>query len=370
MYRKTYHAFMKISSYWLPVHAYSGFTHNCGDPLIFTYLGRDQKTLYYWLSRIFSQCNQIRDQKCIPVWKVNKYIKENKIKTDLMLVELANKLTNQQFSEVQSFTLSRWIRMYLNVDLSLSLIGNRHSIRRHIRKHSLEVEKGYSEQDFILFYEKMHKPYVEHRFEDSAIIENGKMMLEDFKRKESTIYFVLKDGERIAALYEQNENGVPRLYAVGVLNGSDEILKMGVIGALYYFTLLEHQENGIKYINIGGTSPLLKDGLTFYKLMLGARVADIKKQGYQRLKLIPSKNSSAVNCFLRSNPFIYIENESLYCAVFKGEKNAVPDVEFQRQISLGNESGVKETRVFLLNSENWLTYDRSTIGEGTNTNHS
>ncbi len=43
-----------------------------------------------------------------------------------------------------------------------------------------------------------------------------------------------------------------------------------MIGAIYYFGILEGQKTGCKYLNVGGTQPFLSDGLTRFKLGLGA----------------------------------------------------------------------------------------------------
>jgi hypothetical protein len=369
IYKRLYSVWCQIRSFIVPVSEYSGLTNFGGSSLKFSYIGWDHKILSYWLNSIYTQNNLVWHKKLIPVWKVTHYINKNKKRIDIVLVEMAIEKMKQQISEEPGFILPRWIKMHLNVDLSLSIIGKHHFISRHIKKFSLESEMGNSEQDFIFFYENMYRPYIVSRHKDSAVIEEGKTMLKDFKGNKSRLYFVIKDGTRIAGLWEQNENGIPYLHAFGVLSGSDEIMRMGVIGALYYFAISDHQKNGIKFINIGGASPLLKDGLTHYKLLLGGQVSEIQKQDSLRLKLLPLKYSSAVDDFLRSNPFIYIENESIYCAVFKAEKDAGPDEEFQKQVVLANKAGAKETRVFRLNSLNWLEYDSYSMDLVTNINH-
>ncbi|MCK5137397.1 MAG: hypothetical protein KAR19_16555 [Bacteroidales bacterium] len=354
-YALVFSAWSKIRSLWLPVHLYTGIAHEGGNSLNFSYLGWDNKVLSYWLVRIFDQYEQVPCKKLIPVWKFNKYLKDKTLKCDLAMVELTNKLAKQRAGELAGFVLPRWLKMHLDVDLSLSLIKKGNDIPRRIRKYSLGVEKGYSDQDFAFFYEKMHKPYIECRHKESGIVEDYKKMLQDFKREKSTIYFVIKDGLRIAGLYEQNFDGIPFMHAVGILDGSDDIMKMGVIGALYYFALTDHRKNNIKRVNIGGTSPLLKDGLTMFKLSLGAKVSEIQHQDSLRLKLLPLRNSPAVEDFLTSNSFTYIDNEYVYCAIFKDETKEESEIKIQKLHYQTNAMNVRKARVFYFDTHNKLS---------------
>jgi hypothetical protein len=354
-YQHLYIAYCKIRSFWLPVHIFHGFTHKEGCSLQFSYLGWDHKILKYWLDKIFSKYDQIPNKKLIPFWRINRYLKENSVKSDLALIELKNKLVEDYISLEAGFVLPRWLKMYFDVDLSLSIIEKDKDILRRIRKHSMKVEKGYSEQDFLFFYHMMYKPNIAHRHKESAYVENYKMMLQDFKRCNSLIYFITKDKKRIAGLYIQDFNGVPFAHANGILGGADDYLKMGVLGALNYFALKDQKENGIKCFRMGGTSPLMKDGLTRYKLSLGAKVCEIQQQDSIRLKLQPLVNTPAVKDFLKSNSFIYIENEKLYCAVFKDQSEEKPSIKYQLQDSQTKDIGVNKTRIFCFDSRNKLS---------------
>jgi len=350
IYRKLYSIWSKTRSFLVPVYEYSGFTGKKGGLLNFSYIGWDHKILSYWLCYIFSEYDQSPNRRLIPTWKIKEYLKKNTKRIDLAMIELTKDNIKQQVSKEGGFVISRWIKMYLDVDFTLSLIGNHHSIKRHIKKHSLIPEKGYSEEDFFFFYDKMLKPYVESRHKETAVVEDYHTMLEGFKKNKSKIYFVVKDGLRMAGLYEQHEKDNPHMYAIGVLNGSDKIMRMGVIGALYYFALSDYQKNNIKYVNIGGTSPMLTDGLTVFKQNLGAKVQEIQNQDWLRLKLIPLKNTSAVKDFFKSKPFMYFEDECIYCAIFKDEKNS--ESEFQKLHLLAEKTGIKSIRIFCFNAKN------------------
>ena len=179
-------------------------------------------------------------------------------------------------------------------------------------------------------------------------------MFKSFRSEKSTIYFVIKDGVRIAGLFVQDLEGMPTLRKLGILGGSDEILRMGVISALYYYVLADLKRNNFKRVNVGGTSPFLKDGLTKYKLSHGAKVSEIPYQDSPRLKMFPLEFSSAVKDFLIANSFINIENDFLYCNVFIDETKEEYVIKSQKIDDENNKLGIKKTRYFCFDSQNNL----------------
>lgn len=363
-YQQLYFTLTKYKSLFVPVYVYSGVINDNPDNLKFAYLGWNKQIISHWLERIFTQYKRIPYKRLVPFWGINQFLKNNNINCNLAIVELSNKLIQQNVSSEKGFLLPRWLQMHMDVYLSLKIIDKQKDILRRIKKYGLNVEKGFSEQDFAFFYEKMHKPYVESRHKCSAIVENYRKMLYDFKKKNSTIYFIVQDGVRIAGLYEQNGNEGPHMYAVGIINGSHEIMKMGVIGALYYYALVDHMKNNINRVSIGGTSPLLMDGLTRYKLSLGAKISEMQHQKNLLLKLLPMKNVPALRNLLTSNPFFYFENESVYCAVFADDTKEESEMKFQKICSKTSASGVKETRIFCFNSHNKLSECKSDETKG------
>lgn len=349
-----YSIYCKIRSNFLPLYVIEGTPNDSYHVLRFCYFGWDHKIMGHWLKRIFQKYDQIQYIKLVPFWRIHKYLKNKTLGCDLAILELSNKHFRKYTQNATGFELPRWLKMYIDVEISLSLIRKDGDIPRLIKKNDLSMEKGSTDQDFQFFYDKMYLPNVITRHKDGPVIEEYKLMLKEFHRCNSTIYFVIKDGQRVAGLYVQFFER-PFLHALGTINGSNDALKMGAIGALYYFVLIDQMEQNVKYINIGGTSPLLKDGLTRFKLSLGAKVGDYKKQDSPRLKLMPLVNSASVKDFLSSNPFVYIENENLYCAAFKNEEQEAPNINYQKLYSRSTAMGLDKPRVFCFNSKNKLS---------------
>lgn len=349
-YMALYKAWIKISSYWLPVHLYKGINRDGGKPMTFSYVGWNYQVLAYWLERIFKQYEKVPGKIFIPAWKINRISSGKMINADLAIVELLNPVSMRCVRHAKGWIFPRWLKMYMKVDLSLAKIKKRRDIPKRIRKYSMELEMSTSSKDFKFFYEKMLRPHVEIRHKASAYIEDYKKMLQDFKKKNSTLYFVILDGRRVAGMYEINEGGIPYMYGVGVLEGSEEIMRMGVIGALYYYSLADHSSNNIDRVNIGGTSPLLSDGLTRFKSFLSGKASSFQDQDSIRLYMLPLKNSAGVRDFLTNNPFIFFENKMVKCAMFKDESGSVPEKKFQILHKRALGLGLEEIKVYKLNA--------------------
>jgi len=330
VYSKLYLAWSWIRSFWLPLHLYTGKTPERGEKFRFAYLGWNPLFLNYWLQKFMAQPEKIPTKKHIPIWRIRTFLDANMVNADLAMAELSKKLPKVKIGNSPAFVLPRWLKMYLDVDLTLAKIKKDRGIPKRIRKYGLEVEKSSSPEDYKFFYEKMYLSYVLGRHRGSAFIEDFKEMFHHSKGKGSILYFAKYDGKRVAGLYELKEEKGPHMYAFGVIDGSEEIMKMGVLGAIYLHALKEHQANGIKRVSFGGTSPHINDGLTMFKLFLGAMVLEIEQQDSPRLCLIPLMNTKAVKDLLVSNPFAFIEDNSVQCAMFKASGKEYPDEEFHK----------------------------------------
>lgn len=349
-YKALYNGWTKIRSCLLPVHLYKGTIRDGGKPLIFSYIGWNYQVLSYWLEQIFEQFEKIPCKKLIPVWKINRISKGKIVNTDLAMVELLNTNSLHRKRDIKGFIIPRWLKCYLDVDLTLANSKKRREANRIIRKFSLEMEISTSSSDFEIFYKKMFRPYIESRHRDSACVEDYKKLLHDFNKKDSTLYFVKKEGRRIAGLYEIDQDGIPYLFSVGILDGDKKIMKMGVVWVLYYYVLTSHRDNNIKRVDFGGTSPLLTDGLTWYKVCIGAKASEIEHQDSLKLLMLPLRNSPAVTDFLKSNPFIYIENNNVNCAIFKDETIPGSKEEFQKRYEEARSLGLNEIKIFRLDT--------------------
>lgn len=352
VYSKIYLFWSRIRSFRLPVHLYTGVTPGNGHKFTFAYFGWNPLFLSYWLEKFMDRQEKMPFKKHVHVRRIKAFLEANSIDADMALMELSKKLPEVKTEKHSSFVLPRWLKMYLDVDLTLSKIKKRRDIPKRIRRHGLEVETSTTPEDYKFFYEQMHKPYIQDRHQGSAFVEDFKEMFHHSKSKGSILYFAKHDGKRVAGLYELKEEKGPHMYAVGILDGSEEIMRMGVLGAIYFYALQEHKANGIKRVSFGGTSPHLNDGLTMFKLFLGAQIYGIEHQDSPRLSLIPLKKSPAVKDILVSNPFAFIENNAVLCAMFTDSADKEPDEEFQKMYFRSLRINAKSSRIYCFDENN------------------
>ena len=306
-------------------------------PFTFAYIGYDKKILEYFLNSIFEQYERIPGIRLVLAWKIEQYLNTLSAKSDLSLLELNTKTTRAKSRNIYGFLLPRWLKMHLDVDGSFDILSQKgHHIRRKIKKFNLSVEIGENREDFEFFYERMYKPYVQARHKGSAVIASYHEMFGHPCMESARIFFVTYRGQRIAGMYEQFFNGVPYLHAVGILYGSFEYLKMGAVGASYYFAIKDYKNHRIPRVNLGGTSPLLTDGLTRFKISLGGKISEFERQDSIRLKLMLLKYSPGLSAFLVNSGFIHFDRDQINCALFKDRSSEQTDPEFEKCVQMAS----------------------------------
>jgi hypothetical protein len=361
--RRLYMPIMRIlremRSSILPLYSFEGEELSTGNQIRVAYLGWDERISSYWVERLFRQKKQIRTYDLVPVWKTSKYLRNNKDKYDFGIIEI-NDFVKRIIRIKSGFLLPRWLELRLDIDASVKIL-TKEDILRRIRKHSLTVERRYSEDDFCFFYERMYKPYVGIRHRDSAVIGDYRYLLNIFKRKGSELYFVIKDGQPIAGSINEIINNTLRMSSLGILDGREDILRMGVIGALYFFQANEYYKRGIASVNIGGTSPILMDGLTQFKLSLGGKLAYTNYLGNQFIWLRPLVDSKAIRGLLAANPFISISEKSYYRNIFVDPEKENAKDELLRALKHTKCDDIKATRIYCFDNLNlaqeWVDKD-------------
>lgn len=357
--RRVYDPFIKLAritaSFLLPIYYFEGEEHTSGSPIKLAYLGRDNRILNYWVERFLRPDFQVRKTKLIPIWRVNAFFKDYAAQNevDIAIIEI-NKITRKFIKNKPGFILPRWLETYMMVDKSFNIM-DKGDVSRRIRKNSLSAEIRNSVEDFHFFYERMFKPYISMRHKEAAVIPDYKYFLNIFKKKGSYICFIRLDGELVAGSIFAYFKGVPKLTALGIIDGREDIKRLGVIGALYYFQVIECQHQNIEKLFLGGTSPILTDGLTKFKLALGSEATEAKYFENQFLWLLPFTDSKAVREILHTNPFISLDenrlNENIFVDIDNGadEKNLIDLIEHTKS------DNIHSTKVFCFNNKDLVS---------------
>ncbi|MBN2612165.1 MAG: hypothetical protein JXB00_11460 [Bacteroidales bacterium] len=317
----------------------------------FLFVGRDIRIAAYWAQRILHETDIIQKIKKIVVWNTAAYIRKNKLHADLSIVEI-NGFTRRFIPANTGFILPRWIEVEL---LPLKILKKEaiKDITRRIRKNKLSFKiMSHSDNEFRFFFDRMYVPNITNRHGDAAVHSDYRYFLNKYKQKGSYMGYIYQDETPVAGTLIEYINRDYIMFAMGILDGREDILKMGVAGALYYFTALHCIEKGIDNLNIGGTSPVLTDGLTKFKISLGAEMADTDYLGDQKLWMLPLKDSPALRGVLRHNPFVYETGKRFNIAIFMEEDECTTKEELEKVLDHAYIEKIHATSLYCFNGNN------------------
>lgn len=338
----------KFRYYILLLYMFEGKEKVSGAPLKIAYLGWDSRIASYFTERFFKEKYYTYKKNMIPVWSVYKHFKKNKEDCDLVIVE-ANNFTENFAAKRGGFILPRWFEMRIYTD-EFNKELKKSDVARRVRKHSLSYEKRYTTDDFKFFYHRMYMPFIKGRHRESAVLSDYKYLHRRFKKTGVHVGFIMKDGNPVAGSFTEIKDKNYRLTGMGILDGREDIMRMGVSGAIYYFEVNDCIEKGIKSVSIGGTSPILTDGLTQFKLSLGGQADDIKFFIKQYEWFMFLKDSPALRNILKSNPFIHKIKNDLYNSVFVESSEYKDKDDFFRFIKHNNCKNTKGTKINCLDN--------------------
>lgn len=195
---------------------------------------------------------------------------------------------------------------------------------RRIQKNALNYEISHDMRQFDDFYHRMHVPYIAGAHGDGAIVDSYDQAGKAFKSSE--LLLVMAEGEPVAGGLIDYSETVPRLMMAGVRDGSRELLRTGVIGARYHFTLRHLASQGYTKAGLGKSRAFLQNGVLQYKKKLGMRLVRMV-EGCFYLRVLDG--TPAVGEFLVENPLILERDGVLYGAVFvKANAGQLSDGDF------------------------------------------
>ncbi len=316
----------QFRAFYLTPYLIEGEERVSGVILKVVFFCNDLKILDYWKSQLFNENHKITSKPKILLWKIRKFNNSLRSEYDLCVIE-TSKISRPFMKSRKGFSMPRWFDTLLDVENSLDAINN-NDTQKHIRKYGFSCEQRYDTDDLKFFYKRMYKPYIQTRHKDSSVITDVSYYLKRFGKKESRLFFLMKENTPVAGSFNEKINGKIKFSGIGILDGQREIVRMGAIRAIYYYMLSYYKEKNIKQINFGGTSPLLSDGLTQFKISMRAFPNVRKLYGEKSLMLLPLKESLPLRAVLKSNPLIYVSNKKIYRAVF------IETSDFNEQIDL------------------------------------
>jgi hypothetical protein len=231
-----------------------------------------------------------------------------------MIVSEISPFTFTHFQNHNGYILPVWTTIRINIDRPACEIFsgcvsrmNYKNTMRCLRNYNLTYEILTDKDSFSYFKDRFYQPYMNNKHGEEAFIEDLNIM---WKSCDHPLLMAIKEnGVIVGMLFLKKSKEQLCLMRLGLLDGNKDLLNHGVIGAMYYFGILEGQKMGCKYVDLGGTRPFLTDGLTKYKVGWGGEFVPDLCPTKEYLWFTVNQRSSAAKEFLRCNPFMYVNKD-------------------------------------------------------------
>jgi hypothetical protein len=231
-----------------------------------------------------------------------------------MVISETSSITLDHFHKSNGFVLPVWSSLVINIDRPMdeicpSRMSHFAHIKRRIRKYKLTYEIMTDKASLSYFIDKLYKPYISQRHGEEAVIRD---LNSDWDSSPFPFLLAIReDGEIVAASLNEKSGDSLKLTNLGLLNGDEEYLRHGAIGALYYYGIIEGKKLGCRYFNAGASRPFLSDGLTKYKIGWGAEFVPEYSHSGEYVWFGVNQHSSAAQEFLGNNPFVYYNKDHM-----------------------------------------------------------
>jgi hypothetical protein len=173
---------------------------------------------------------------------------------------------------------------------------------RVVRREGLDCELSHDVADCEPFHRTMHAPLMSARHGHGGVVHSVPWLRRRARR--GGILWVRRGSERIAGAVLERDGDVLRLVALGSRDGDPAHARRGALTAVYWFAIRHAAEQGIPRIDMGGTPPLLGEGVIPYKRKWGARLDPAPITPYE-FRVRWSPGSRAVRAFLAASPLVF-----------------------------------------------------------------
>jgi hypothetical protein len=241
-------------------------------------------------------------------WKIPDLTRSSE--SDIVISEISQLILNRMYA-YGGYILPEFVNMRINIDSPLQEIIDRSDrfpeIIRKVRKYNMTYEILTDEDSLSHFIDRFYLPYITKKHGENARIADVDTILKS--TPSPSILAIREDGVIVAESLIQRSGDCLAGLQVGIIDGNEEYLRHGVLGAIYYFFIIEGQRLGCTYYDIGSTPPFLTDGLTKYKMGLGAEFVQDNSPLNEYLWLGVNESSDAAKEFIRTHPFISISKD-------------------------------------------------------------
>ena len=234
-----------------------------------------------------------------------------RLNIDMVVAEIS-RVTFNYFRNNEGYILPVWATMRINIDRPPEVIFNKsktdfRDVIRRIRKYDLTYEISTDKKMFDFFNERFYIPYMKNRHGNEAFIEDLETL---WKSYEHPMIMIVKEKGNISCMtFMRITKEILYLKRTGLIDGNEDYLSHGVIGACYYFGILEGLKLGCKYVDLGGSRPFLNDGLTRHKKGIGGEFEVNLDPSKEYLWFGVNEKSLAAREYLNRNPFMHLRKD-------------------------------------------------------------
>lgn len=334
-----------------------GVERNSSEEMSLVYIG-DKSSYEYVVSCLFDTKPTVSCQRQIPWWTINRQAKNARSIADLLICDTDFPL-DLLIKKQGALVSPRWVKQKVVIaDKWADLLTNlrrktRREAQRSIRKYDLKAHVVRDTNSDSYFYHQLYKPYIHRRYGNQAMLVDEQRFL---KECASGRLIQITQNDKILGTVLVHISGKQLTIAwMGVDKDVEDCQLKGVTDALDLYSLMFAYTQGCDVMDMGGSRPLINDGVLRYKKKWGAVVSQglIPKGS---ILYIPCRMTQPVKHFLENNPMILSAGRKLRCVswVFS-EDNTVTDANnvnhYTAQLNKMYQSGLDEFQCFRIVDE-------------------
>jgi len=355
--------FLIIKGLKLKIYMIKGQEKNSNKTLEILYIGNDISNFSYIINVLNLKKPSIEKKGKTFLWNIQKNI--NKLEnTDAIIIKNSYFYTN--YLHRNGFiVIPEYIEMILDTSKPYKDLYNdfHRSVKKRLRRsnffnYSFEIS---DELDKLkLFYNDFYIPYIQKKFDDSAIIANFSIL--KFNLKRGRLIFIKKDDEYIfcSLLADVHKNTVMKTHSA-IKDKKINYLDKNINYISTFFSIIWAIDNNVNNLSLGLCRTFLNDGIFRHKRQWNPTVKKCNKSikgektGVFGLKI--NNYSSTIKDFLTNNPFISIENNKIKAIIYKSNYKQLSDDKIKHIKNMYNLPGISDIVIaYYDNGKNKIRY--------------
>jgi hypothetical protein len=192
-----------------------------------------------------------------------------------------------------------------------------------LRKVNITTRISHSMDDLRFFYDNMYVPTMHSRHADRTVITPYQTAERQYKN--GYLWFLSLDGHEVAGslCYVSADNNIFTGSFLGYLDGNTQFLKQDLGTALYWYSMQQAREKGVKMINLLESVAWVSNGVYNYKQKWGAKP---HTDPYNHEKILLSTNQLSDEWRLRLNNIGFLASkQEKYMRVYFDEPESSMD---------------------------------------------